>query len=196
MVSVIVPLPAALRKMPLPVAEPEPATPATPIWLLFSVPLSDVPAVALNSVMALPLASRSVLLEALSVIAPDVAKVRPPPPTTLLGWLFDPLLPVKTTSIVVPLWPVKLARSPTAPVNVEPVTVTFATVPLLRASTARLWPLSTAVLVRPKVELEIVRRLSVPPVLTTEKLRPRPPLIVELDTVAQPVRPLTAVEPK
>src|ERR1044071_7489922 len=178
-VRVIVPLPPALRKMPLPVAEPELATPVTPIWLLFSVPLSDVPAVALNSVMALPLASRRVLFEALSVIAPTVAKVRPPPPATLLGWLLEPLLPVKTTSIVVPLWPVKLARSPTDPVNVEPVTVTFATVPLLRASTARLWPLSRAELVRPNVELEIVRRFSVPLVLTTEEVRPRPPLIEE-----------------
>src|ERR1043165_8016215 len=182
----IVPLPPAPRKMPLPLLEPEPATPATPIWLPLTVPLSEVPETALNSVMALPSASRRVLLDALNVIAPAVENVRLPAPMMLFGWLFEPWLLWKTTSMVVPLWPVKLARSPAAPVNVEPVTVTFATVPLLRASTARLLPLSPALLVRPNVVLLIVSRFRVPLLLTTEKLRLRPPLMLEPDTAAAP----------
>ena len=41
-----------------------------------------------------------------------------------------------------------------------------------------------------KVLPVIVMRFSVPLVLTTEKLRPRPPLMLELVTVAEPVRPV------
>ncbi len=123
---------------------------------------------------------------------PWLAKVMPPPPKMLFGWVLVTVLLWKTTSMVVPVWPVKSPMSPAAPAKVEPVTVAFTTVRLLRASTARASP-SLALLVRPKVVPVMVSRLSVPLVLTSEKLRPRPPEKLQLVTVAEPVMPVAPV---
>src|SRR5215510_15048730 len=82
-------------KMPLPVAEPEFATPVTPIVFAFSVPLMErdavetPPGLAICNVMALPFASRIVLFETLKVNVPADASVIPPPPTLFCAWLLD-----------------------------------------------------------------------------------------------------------
>src|SRR5215813_9852377 len=195
--------------MPLPVLEPESTTPATPMVLFVNVPESDgsgapMFAAALKKVTALPLASRIELPLTAKFIVPLVDRFRLPPPMTLNAWLFDIVLFVNWTFIVVLLWPVKFARSPTADVNVFPSpALTPPTIELIwtllptRASTARLVPPSLKFWIAPKLQPLTVRFTVVPEaVLTIERLRPRPPLITSLVKVAVPVMPLVAEFPK
>ena len=128
--------------MPLPVAEPESATPLVPMVLLSKVPSIWVPALALKMVTALPLAPLMVLFRASKNMMPWEAKTMLPLPMLLAGWVLVMVLPTPApptvTCMVVPVWPVKFMASLMEPVKVELVTLTWEVVPALRASTARL----------------------------------------------------------
>ena len=102
---------------------------------------------------------------------------------------------VNPTSIVVPLWPVKFARSPAAAVNAELLTVALTEVPALRASIARLLPLLANDWLAPKV-VPPITSVEAPETLTTERFRARPPLTRLWVMLEVPLRPFSARPPK
>jgi hypothetical protein len=73
MVKLIVPVPPAETKIPLPLFDPESTTPLTPTVLLLKIPVREgvpTPAEALKNVIALPSASRKLLPSTLNVTFP------------------------------------------------------------------------------------------------------------------------------
>src|SRR3954454_8537073 len=202
----IVPAPPAETKIPLPVFEPESVVPATPIVLFAKkvvsegVPLSGL---ALNSVTALPLASRIELPVTWDVIVPLVARTRFPPPMMLFGLLLDRVLLRNTTSIVVFCWPVKFALSETqllivlpSPAAVPPNVVLMTTPLLTRASTATHWLPSEKFCIPPNVLPFTIRSVVPAVVLTSEKSLARPPVMVFLVSVTVPLVPFAVALPK
>src|SRR5215212_6494918 len=202
----IVPVPPAETKIPLPDFDPESAVPSAPIVLFAKkVFMEGVPlfALALNSVTALPLASRIVLFVTWVVIVPLVARTRFPPPMMLFGLLFDSVLPRKATSIVVLPCPVKFALSETqllivlpSPAFVPPKVVLITTPLLTRASTATHWLPSEKFCMPPNVFPFTVRFVVPAVVLTSEKSLARPPLTMLLVSVTLPVVPFAVALPK
>ena len=174
--------------------------------LLLKVPVSDgvaLSGLALNSVTALPLASRIVFPVTVNVIVPEVASTKFPPPMMLLGLLLDRVLFCMTTPIVVFCWPVMFTLSLTqlftvlpSPGFVPPNVVLITTPLLTRASTATHWLPSVEFCIPPRV-LPLTVSVVVPAaVLTMERSRARPPLMLLLVKVTAPTTPLVVELPK
>src|SRR5918911_4002144 len=106
--QVIVPWPTVWIFSADPSAEPEFATPETPIVLPENVPVwIDEPVVFTMSTPG-PTASRNVLLVMLMVappLVPSLTSESPPPPVAIPGWLFENAFPDTTRSPrPLPLW--------------------------------------------------------------------------------------------
>src|SRR3954469_9536836 len=99
--QVIVPWPAVWSFSAEPSAEPEFATPDTPIVLPEKVPVCADGPVVLTIRMPGPTALRKVLFVMLIVVLPLVPlleSVSPPPPVAMPGWLLLKVLPLMTRS--------------------------------------------------------------------------------------------------
>src|SRR5947209_15068936 len=138
--TVCVRFPWASTLMPVaPAPAPELGTPVTPTVLLKIVPDHVPPVVpfvglALKTLRPMPCESRNELHEMSYVTAPIPAKIAPPPPAEMFGWLLLTALPRKTTSILVLRVALVKMTLPRALLRMLLVKVVFMTVPLVRDS--------------------------------------------------------------